>query len=146
MKQFASQLIVCAIASGCLLVSSCSKSDNDPARSELITGTWTLNAYGVDDNMNGILEPAEYDVIPAGVNLTETFRADKTGNITTANPVSGSSSYNMKWKFENNDQNLIVTNDVNGASTTAIVTRLSANELMGYDPAPATRTIYLLKK
>src|SRR5215217_2557452 len=102
MKQFANQLIMCAVVTSCLLLSSCSKSDSNPSRSELIVGTWTMNAYGVDDNMNGILEPAEYDAIPAGVSLTETFRADKTGTITTVNPSSGTSSYNMKWKFENN--------------------------------------------
>ena len=146
MKQYAQKLVLCAAAAASLLCSSsCNKGDDDPSRSELIVGTWTMNAYGVDDNMNGTLETSEYDPIPAGVNLVETFRADKTGSITTSTPL-GSSSYNMKWRFESNDQNLIVTNDANGTSTTAVVSRLTSNELQGYDPAPPVRTIYLLKK
>jgi len=133
-----------AIAGG-LVFTACNKDNDSQTRTELIIGTWSLNAYGVDDNMNGILEVTEYDSIPPGVNIMETFRADKTGSITTVN-ASGTNSFNMKWRLEDEDQKLIVTNDLGGTSTTAIISRLNNNEFMGYDPAPPIRTIYLLKK
>lgn len=133
-----------ALAGG-LIFSACKKNKDSQSRSELITGTWSLNAYGVDDNMNGILEISEYDPIPAGVNIIETFRADNTGSVTTVN-ASGTTSYNMKWRLEEKDEKIIITNDNNGTSVTAVISRLNSNEFMGYDPATPIRTIYLLKK
>lgn len=133
------------VLAGGLLFSACKKNKDSRSRSELIIGTWSLNAYGVDDNMNGILEVSEYDSIPAGVNIIETFRADNTGSITTVN-AAGTNSYNMKWRLEDKDEKLIVTNNTSGTSTTAVISRLNSNEFMGYDPATPIRTIYLLKK
>lgn len=132
------------IAVSCLST-SCKKDDKE-TRSELIVGTWTLNAYGQDDNSNGTLESSEYDPIPAGVSMVQTYRSDKTGMITTTNTSGGTSSSNITWDFRNDDKELVVTNTGNNTNSIAVVTRLNRNEFMGYDPAPAIRTIYLFTK
>ena len=130
-----------------VLSTSCNKDDDGPkSRNDLIVGTWTLNAFGVDDNMDGILQTAEYDPIPAGAGQIQIYRSDKTGVITTQATSGSPQSANMKWRFDNNDQNLIVTYDVAGNSTIGVVSQLTTTDLMGYDPSAAVRIIFLFKK
>lgn len=147
MKKLTSQLLIAAaVTAGSTLFSSCDKEDKEIIpRKDLLVGTWTLNAYGQDDNNNGMLETSEYDSIPPGVNIIETFRSDKTGTVTTTNS-GGSSSYNMTWALQNEDKELVISNDNNGNSTTTVISRLTENEFMGYDPSSPIRIIYLLTK
>lgn len=126
---------------------SCKKDDDPetPSRASLIIGTWTINAYGQDDNMNGILETTEYDPYPAGANLVETFRADGTGTIAVT-PTGGGATMttNMLWSLQNNDQTLRV---ITGSDTSlATISVLSETEFSGYDSDASPRVIYKLTK
>lgn len=134
-----------SVAFALCTLNACKKDDSPaPTRSQLIIGTWNINAYGVDDNMNGNLESSEYDAIPAGSGLTETFRSDGTGVITTTAPGGSPTPQNITWSLTNSDQNLQVVSS--SGTTNATITRLTEHELMGYDPSLSPRTIYLLTK
>lgn len=123
---------------------ACKKKDNGPARQQLMVGTWNLNAYGQDDNMNGTLETPEYDTIPAGIALIQTYRSDGTGMFTT-NAGSLSTSTNVTWVLMNNEMNLrVVTSE--GDTTMAVVSKLTEHELQGYDPGADPRLVFLLTK
>ena len=138
-------IVVTGLLFTATLLNSCKKDEDDsPSRSELIVGTWNVNAYGTDANMNGTLEATEYGTIPAGAAMVQTYRRDGTGVIITQ-PTTGSPvSTNITWSLTNNDQNLRVATD--STTTNATISKLTEHELMGYDPAPSTRVIYLLTK
>ncbi len=130
-----------------LVFTSCDKEKDEPTRSELIVGTWTLSAYGQDDNMNGILESSEQDPIPAGAGLIEVFNSNGTGSVTTT-PAGGgaSTTSSITWQLQSNDQQLAVTTTSTATTSIAIISLLNSTQLMGYDPAASPRIIFLLTK
>ncbi|MGC4102974.1 lipocalin family protein [Ferruginibacter sp.] len=134
-------------AAVCLMFTSSCKKDKEASRSELLQGTWHVSAMGQDDNMNGTLEVSEYDPIPAGSSLTETFNADHSGSATLVNSgVTTTSSFT--WQLQSNDQQLLVTTTASGTSstTTSQISLLSSTQLMGYDITSSPRTIILMVK
>jgi hypothetical protein len=128
------------------LMASCKKSsDSQPTRTEMMVGTWNLNAYGQDDNGDGLLQASEYDPIPAGAALQQTYRADGTGVFMTQGPGSAPTYTNINWSLTDNEQNLRVQ-ATGGATTNATIAVLTQSQLQGYDPAQSPRYIYVLTK
>jgi|GEM_PF-2396159 len=126
------------------MLGSCKKSSDKLTRTEMMVGTWNLNAYGVDDNNNGILEASEYDAIPAGAAMEQTYRSDGTGVFMTQGPANLPVYSNVNWLLTDNEQNLRVVS--NGNTTNATISVLTEHELQGYDPAQSPRYVYLLTK
>lgn len=138
-------LVIPLLAATVFFMASCNKEDDKKqTRKELMVGTWNLNAAGVDDNMNGRLDVAEYDTIPAGVNLTQTYRADGTGVFTTRVPNEPDKAENISWTLTDGDKNLKVT--TTNAVTNATIVELNSTTLEGYDVSVNPRFIFILKK
>ncbi|MEO6830846.1 MAG: hypothetical protein ABI378_01355 [Chitinophagaceae bacterium] len=146
MKKNVLLLMVAALITTTLFY-SCKKDDNNAtqSRKDLIIGTWNVNAYGVDDNMDGTLEVSEYDTIPPGVALIQTYRADGTGVFTTQSPGTSPKSTNITYSLINGDQTLhIVTED--NQVTDATITEMTEHRLQGYDVTSNPRIVFLLTK
>lgn len=126
-----------------MLFSACKK-ETTPSRSELIAGTWSVNAYGQDDNMNGVLDDNEHDVIPAGAGLVITLRTDQSGVATLDSTGKSSVTKGFTWQLINNDRDIRVTVDNN--VTIAHISKLTANELQGYGQDANPRLIVDLRK
>lgn len=125
---------------------SCKKDDDSSkAPKDLIVGTWNVNAYGVDDNMNGTLEVSEYDSIPPGVALVQTYRADGSGVFTTQSPGTTPKSTNITYSLLNNDQTLHIVTETND-TTNATISQLTEHQLQGYDVTLNPRIVFLLTK
>lgn len=132
------------ILSCSLMFSACEK-EKTPSRSEMITGTWAVNAFGEDDNMNGSLEENEYNTIPAGASLVITMRTDNTGVATLDSTGKSSVTQGFTWQLINNEQDLRITTNT-GSVSTAHIAKLTPNQLQGYDQASNPRFIIDLRK
>ena len=124
---------------------SCKKEKaKDKTLSELLVGTWTAVAYGVDANNDFILQQSEKTPIPAGSSLVETFNANGTGTITATAAGSPPSVTNITWSAKDNSTTLTI----NDGSKTTLVTilTLTANELSGYDASMNPKTIFVFNK
>ena len=134
---------------GCLFLFfvSCKKDKDevkDPSRSELIIGTWTAVAYGIDVNGDNILQESEKEPIGEGVSLVQTYNADGTGKIVTKGPGDPAKTTPTTWKFINNDQILEV--DEGSTITKARILTLTSNEVSGYDEAITPHLIMVFRK
>ncbi len=127
-----------------LLMGACRKKDDTPARSQLIIGTWAVNAYGNDDNMNGVLDESEHKVIPAGASLVITLRTDNSGVATLDSTGKMSVTKGFTWQLINGDDDIKVTVDNN--VTIVHIAKLTTNDLQGYDQAASPRLIVDLRK
>ena len=124
---------------------SCKKNDNNtPSRSELLVGTWNVNAYGVDSNNNGLLETSEYGVVPAGAAIIQTYRADGTGVFTGKQAGKADTSYNITWRLTNGNQNLEITSA--GVVSNSTISELTDRRLQGYVANANPRVVFLLLK
>lgn len=125
---------------------SCKKNEDSlPSRNALIVGTWNVNAFGVDDNGNGTLEVPEYDTIPAGAALVQTYRSNGTGMFTTQSPGNPPTYTNISWTLTNNENNLKVVTE-SGVTTNATISELTEHRLQGYDPTSSPRVVFLLTR
>lgn len=117
---------------------------NDPSRSELIAGTWTAVAYGINVNGDNILQESEKQPSGQGVSLVQTYNANGTGKIVTKDPGEPANTTETTWKFINNDQILEV--DEGSKITKARILALTANEVSVYDEAITPHVIMVFKK
>ena len=124
---------------------SCKKEKaKDKSLSELLVGTWTAVAYGVDANNDFILQESEKTPIPAGSSLVETFNANGTGTITATTAGNQPSVAFITWSAQNNSTTLTI----NDGSKTTLVTllKITDHELSGYDASMNPKTIFVFNK
>ncbi len=133
-----------SVVLGCSLLFGACRKEDAPTRSQLIVGNWAVNAYGEDDNMNGILDENEQDNIPSGAGLVLTIRTDNTGVGTLNQSGKDPVTKGFTWQLINNDQDVRVT--IDGKVSIAHIAKISANQLQGFDQEASPRMIVDLRK
>lgn len=125
---------------------SCKKDpiNTPPSPNDLIVGTWTATAFGVDANNDDMLQESEKQPIPTGSSLVETFNSNGSGVVTTTVAGGSPNSVTIKWSIINNGGTLRV---INGTDTTdATLITLTSKELSGYDSKVSPHYIFVFNK
>ena len=124
---------------------SCKKDKaKDKTVSELLVGTWTAVAFGVDTNNDFILQDSEKSPIPPGTSLVETFNTNGTGTITATTPGNPPSVTSITWSAQNNSTTLTINDGTNITLVTLL--KINEHELSGFDASMNPHQIFVFNK
>lgn len=103
------QVLLCLVL--CVLFSSCVKEDVSRNTGFLIQHSWRFEAYGPDENNNGIIEEAENIMLPCEEDDRFTFMVSGSGffeRYKTSCSVGEPDIINFTWSFHNNETELAI--------------------------------------
>ncbi len=115
------------------LLGACKKESNTPSgpltKTDLLIGKWTAKASGTDLNNNDSLEVSEYESMPAGLIVYQTFTADKRAFIDVTSYGKTVLTDNFMWELTDNDQKLLRISD--GDTLVHFIKSFTPNQITG---------------
>lgn len=147
MKSLKFVMLFCVLTA---LLIACKK-DKDQTRSELIASkAWKLADYGDDINSNGIIDPAESDLLNCEKDDSYTFTTGGNGTFdegASKCDATDPQSYPYTWQLTDGDTKLnISVSGIPFVSGARIATLDNSNFVFIQDSPGGTKTIISLKR